>query len=160
MSRLSVNCYKNMTTKTYKANTNVSINVVLASKKNLHISFVPLSDGSSVFTTDNADVQRAIESHYNFGRLFRLKDERRSQKMNEVVSEAVAMTKEEDESPKREDAVDGDVDDGVLRKVQVSDLSDAKDYLAESFGVSRTAMRNAKSILDKAAECGIEFVGI
>lgn len=58
--------------KTYKANTNVSINVVLASKKNLHISFTPLSNGSSTFTTDNEEVMNAIERHYNFGKLFRL----------------------------------------------------------------------------------------
>lgn len=48
--------------KTYKANTNVSINVVLPSKKNLHISFTPLSNGSSLFTTDNEDIMRAIEN--------------------------------------------------------------------------------------------------
>ncbi len=61
-----------MTTKTYKANTNVSINVVFANKKNLHISFVPQSDGSSVFVTSDEAVQKAIENHCKFGRLFRL----------------------------------------------------------------------------------------
>ena len=58
--------------KTYKANTNVSINVVLAHKKNLRISFTPLSNGSSTFTTDDEVVMDAIEHHYNFGKLFRL----------------------------------------------------------------------------------------
>ena len=61
-----------MTIKTYKANTNVSINVVLPSKKNLHITFVPLSDGSSVFTTNDEMLQKSIESHYKFGKLFKL----------------------------------------------------------------------------------------
>ncbi len=61
-----------MTTKTYKANTNVSINVVFANKKNLHISFMPQSDGSSVFVTSDEAVQKAIENHCKFGRLFRL----------------------------------------------------------------------------------------
>ena len=55
--------FKNMITKTYKANTNISINVVLPSKKNLHIAFVPLSNGSSVFTTDNEDIQKSVENH-------------------------------------------------------------------------------------------------
>lgn len=58
--------------KTYKANTAISINVVLASKKNLHIAFVPHSNGTSTYITNNADVQNAIESHYNFNKLFRL----------------------------------------------------------------------------------------
>ena len=61
-----------MITKTYKANTNISINVVLPSKKNLHIAFVPLSNGSSVFTTDNEDIQKSVENHYKFGKLFKL----------------------------------------------------------------------------------------
>lgn len=61
-----------MKTKTYRANTNISINVVLASKKNLHISFLPQSDGSSVFVTSNEEIQKAIERHYKFGSLFRL----------------------------------------------------------------------------------------
>ena len=58
--------------KTYKANTNISINVVLpSSKKNLHIAFAPMSDGSSVFSTENEEIQKGIESHYKFGSLFR-----------------------------------------------------------------------------------------
>ena len=61
-----------MIIKTYIANTNISINVVLPSKKNFHITFTPLSNGSSVFTTDNEILQRSIERHYNFGKLFRL----------------------------------------------------------------------------------------
>ena len=61
-----------MIIKTYKANTNISINVVLPSKKNLHIAFTPLSDGSSVFTTDNEVIQKSIEKHYKFGKLFKL----------------------------------------------------------------------------------------
>ena len=61
-----------MIIKTYKANTNISINVVLPSKKNLHITFTPLSDGSSVFTTDNEVIQKSIEKHYKFGKLFKL----------------------------------------------------------------------------------------
>ena len=58
--------------KIYKANTNISINVVLpSSKKNLHIAFVPMSDGSSVFSTENEEIQKGIERHYKFGSLFR-----------------------------------------------------------------------------------------
>ena len=54
--------------KIYKANTNISINVVLpSSKKNLHIAFVPMSDGSSVFSTDNEEIQKGIERHYKYG---------------------------------------------------------------------------------------------
>lgn len=205
-----------MTIKTYKANTNVSINVVLPSKKNLHISFIPLSDGSSIFTTDNADVQKAIESHYNFGKLFRLTGERRTEKdaiktpklkapapiqeekgadgNKPDIIEAPAQESKESENPvpatedgetvfseedseteaedceattdENEEIVSDeeertpDENESGLRKVKVSDINSAKDYLADTFGISRTAMRSTKSILGKAKENGIEFEGI
>lgn len=134
--------------KTYKANTNVSINVVLPSKKNLHISFTPLTNGSSVFTTDNEDVQKAIESHYRFGTLFRLHSSKgenaQSRTEDAEESDEAGQTSEED----------------VLTKVPVSDLSSAKDYLADKFGISRTSLRSAKAIMEQAAAHGIEFEGI
>lgn len=87
--------------KTYKANTNVSINVVLASKKNLHISFTPLSNGSSTFTTDNEEVMNAIERHYNFGKLFRLhsvQDESKK-KAAKVVEMPAKVAEKAEEKP-------------------------------------------------------------
>lgn len=200
-----------MIIKKYKANTNVSINVVLSSKKNLHISFIPLSDGSSVFQTDNEDIQRAIESHYNFGRLFRLVEtsgvkapakktpaeaaspapapedtkpaETEVHTGEETVQEETTETAEvetatEEAAPEEsgeveesaEVSAEGEVDeesgetaagdDNGLRKVTVSDIAAAKDYLADTLGISRTSMRSTKSILQKAAENGIEFVGL
>lgn len=132
--------------KTYKSNTNVSINVVLSSKKNLHVSFTPLSNGSSVFTTDNEDVQKAIESHYRFGSLFRL-----------YSSEAQnAKGKETEEAGETEETADG----SGLKKVPVTDIASAKDYLADKFGISRTSLRSTKSIMEQAAAHGIEFEGI
>lgn len=132
--------------KTYKSNTNVSINVVLSSKKNLHVSFTPLSNGSSVFTTDNEDVQKAIESHYRFGSLFRLYS---SQAQN-------AKEKETEEAGETEETADG----SGLKKVPVTDIASAKDYLADKFGISRTSLRSTKSIMEQAAAHGIEFEGI
>ena len=81
--------------KTYKANTNVSINVVLPSKKNLHISFIPLSNGSSTFTTDNEEIMNAIECHYNFGKLFRLHSVQGESKKNAAKAVETPAKKEE-----------------------------------------------------------------
>lgn len=209
-----------MIIKKYKANTNVSINIVLPSKKNLHISFIPLSDGSSVFQTDNEDIQRAIESHYNFGRLFRLvgasgaktpakknsvkatspapapvptetkkdpvetevptageavveetvQEETTETAVVETAAEEVApetaveveeteeTSAEEEVAEESEETAAGE--DNGLRKVTVSDIAAAKDYLADTLGISRTSMRSTKAILQKAAENGIEFVGL
>ena len=58
--------------KKYIAKTNVSINVVLATGANRHIAFIALTGGGSVFYTDDPDIQKAMESHYKFGKLFRV----------------------------------------------------------------------------------------
>ena len=177
-----------MTTKTYKANTNVSINVVLASKKNLHITFTPLSDGSSVYSTDNEDIQKAIESHYRFGSLFRLiglsEDKKTSNKAIQSNGKRKStdsnkekkVTKENgkedeesnDENPEEvisetdsDDEVSEESDaDGNMMKIHVTDIASAKDYLADRFGISRTSMRSTKAIIEQAAAHGIEFEGI
>lgn len=132
--------------KIYKAKTNVSINVVLSNKKNLHISFNPLSNGSSTFSTDNEDVMNAIERHYNFGKLFRLDSVIDDTKPSEEVVEKAEI----------KDAAEGT----GLKRVKVSDIASAKDYLADTCGISRTALRSVKAIMEQAAANGIEFYGM
>lgn len=135
-----------MSFKKYKANTNVSINVVLPNKENMHISFIPMSDGSSTYETANDDIQKAIERHYNFGKLFRLAS----------VSDKYIDVEPSDQS---NEPTPGE-EISTQNKVQVTDISDAKDYIADKYGVSRTTLRSTKAILDKATELGIEFVGL
>lgn len=178
-----------MTIKTYKANTNVSINVVLPSKKNLHITFVPLSDGSSVFTTSDEMLQKSIESHYKFGKLFKLYSAQGNSVSRVIANKppkAAPSKKQQVESTGNEEEVNGEdanldsqsqgntevagLDeqpqdntangDLTIRKIKVSDIASAKDYLADTFGISRTSMRSSKAILEQAAAHGIEFEGL
>lgn len=133
--------------KTYKANTHISLNVVLSTKKNMHITFVPLSNGSSTFTTDNEEIINAIEHHYRFGKMFRL--------------ESVVDDSEERSVKSEEEAISAEAtEESDLKQVAVSDLAAAKDYLADKCGVSRTVMRSKSAILEQAKAHGIEFVGI
>nr|DAV37241.1 MAG TPA: hypothetical protein [Caudoviricetes sp.] len=164
------------TTKIYKANTNVSINVVLPSKKNLHITFTPLSNGSSVFSTDNEVLQKAIERHYRFGSLFRLAEKYSVSKkstdkdINNKTNpepQTVEETEKSDgtaelpeKSDETTDEADNDSENNGLTKVHVTDIASAKDYLADKFGISRTSMRSTKSIIEQASANGIEFEGI
>lgn len=129
------------TRKKYRANTDISINVVLSSGKSLHVSFTPQSDGGSVMTTDNEEVQGALERHYRYGSLFRLESEEAE---NAAEAEATAAPPEA----------------AGLERVAVSDIASAKDYLADKFGISRTAMRTTSQIVEQAAAHGIEFEGI
>lgn len=125
--------------KHYKARTAISVNVVLSGKKNMHVAFASQSDGSSVYVTDNEDVQNALERHHKFGKLF---------KLSAVPSKPRAA-----KAATRETAA-------VARKVKASDLSAAKDYLADTFGISRTSLRSRQSIMDAAKAHNVEFEGL
>lgn len=140
--------------KKYNAKTNVSVNIVLTSGANRHVTFSPLSGGGSVFYTEDPEVQKALERHYKFGTLFRIDPAFASET-------AGAMVKKPQVSSKNE--VTGDVveaDSNGLNKVEISDPDAAKTYLADHFGVSRTKLKSLKAIKEVAAANGIEFVGI
>ena len=47
-----------------------------------------------------------------------------------------------------------------LVKIIKGDIASAKDYLADTFGISRTSMRSTKAIMEQAAANGIEFEGL
>lgn len=57
----------------------------------------------------------------------------------------------------QEDAGDNNT---TFRKVKVSDIASAKDYLADTFGISRTSMRSTKAIMEQATANRIEFEGL
>lgn len=127
-------------TKTYKSGSDISINVILSDKKNLHISFTPSSDGTSTYTTKDASVQAAIEKHYRFGKLFRLESVEDERKPKEKPVQAAPVKKNEE--------------------ISVPDLSVAKDILADRFGISRTLLRTKDAIIEHAAAHGVVFTGI
>lgn len=131
--------------KHYKSKTSISINVVLKSKKSMHIAFTAQSDGSSVYTTDNPDVQYALEHHYKYCKLFKLVS---------TESEADIKAKKEAEEAAANEKKD------EIRKVSVSDLAAAKDFLADTFGISRTSLRSEKAIMEAAKAHNIEFEGL
>lgn len=132
--------------KRYKANTHISLNVVLSTKKNMHITFTPLSNGSSLFTTDNEEIIDAIEHHYKFGKMFRL----------DGVEDSGEALESGEQRVESEEASEGE----TLKQVSVSDLAAAKDYLADKCGVSRTVLRSKNAIIEQAKAHQIEFVGL
>jgi hypothetical protein len=125
-------------TKKYIAYSHVAFNVVLPSGKSYHVSFAPLTGGGSMLITSNEDLQKAIEKHYKFGKLFKI-DVNYKDEPEVVVEEAAAV-----EEPK-------------VKVMKMASLDDAKAYLADNFGISRTKLRSKKQIEDAAAANGIEF---
>ena len=127
--------------KQYKASRGLSINVVVGNKTNVHVAFEGRSDGSSYYATEDADLQHAIEHNCHFGHLFVLdsaEDEQVSSPPPEVTPDA----------PSSEQVV------------EVTDIDEAKDYLAEKYGISRTMLRSKSALLSEGESRGITFRGI
>lgn len=132
-----------MAKKKYIAKTDVSVSVLLPSGKSLHVSFASLSNGGSVYYTTSEEVQTALENHYRYGKLFK---EDKSFDENAVPKGKTVMPiTGASEGPK---------------KIKVNDPDEAKGYLSEQFGVSRTKMKSIKAIKDEAMAHNIEFEGL
>lgn len=132
--------------KKYKANSHVSLSVMLKNGKSIHISFKPLTGGGSVFYTADETLQEALESHVKYGKLFK----------TEQVQNAVAPKKVS--APKNEEEPAGQTVVARVVKHEVTCNDDAKDYLVEKFGVSRTKLRSRAQIEEAGAANNVEFV--
>ena len=172
-----------MAKKKYIAKSHISLSVRVSQKTSAHISFSALTGGGSVFYTDDENLQQALEAHHKFGKLFKLDDtfvEKPASKKVAPTSKVAPANEENTDDANSEEAennlpttdVEQDEDTEAqpeeesaeeatgLTKVPVTCLDDAKEYLSEKFGISRTKIRSKKAIEEAAAENGIEFVGI
>lgn len=133
--------------KKYKANSHVSLSVLLDSGKSTHVSFKPLTGGGSVFYTDDEALQKALESHLKYGKLFKL------DQIQKTVAPSKVSVQKKEEQPEEQEAVVARV---VKHEVTCND--DAKDYLVEKFGISRTKLRSRAQIEESGAANNVEFV--
>lgn len=157
--------------KKYLANTAISVSVTLPNGGNTRVSFSALTDGTSVYYTDDKEIQWALEHHYKFGKLFRLVGEdnaadnaptpAKSSKKNTSKSpkkgtakETPAETTDEAEATSEKESQE---EAPELKEVSVTDLDAAKDYLAENFDVVRTKLKTEEIIKETALSYGITF---
>lgn len=133
-------------TKHYISDSHIAINVTLDGGESMHLSFIALSNGGSVFSTDSEELQTAIERHYRFGDLFTLNHIEKPKNTSETANEEYTSVKESE--------------DGNIQKITVNDLGEAKNYLADTLGISRTSLRSLKTILEVAKANNIEFEGL
>ena len=125
--------------KTYKSKSEISINVKVCGA-HVHISFIPHTLGGSSFTTDNPQLQQAIEHHRHFGRRFALA---KTEKVIDMEADTYGNECQETKQP---------------QSVTFVSLNDAKEYCAQTFGVSRTQLRSRAQICEVAAANGINII--
>lgn len=130
----------------YQAGSDLAFSVMVGDER-MRIVFEGKTMGSSVYMTRDPKVQKAIESHYWFKDKFFLAESIDEKKeAAEVKKKAAAKTKKKVSDEKKTHSV--------------TDFEDAKDYLAETFGVSRSKMKTKEDILAIAKEKGVELEGL
>lgn len=130
---------------TYQAGTDLAFSVMVGNER-MRIVFEGKTMGSSVYMTRDPKVQKAIESHYWFNDKFFLEESIDEKKeAAEAKKKAAAKTKKKVDEKKTH---------------IVTDVEDAKEYLAEVFGVSRSKMKTKDDILAIAKEKGVELEGL
>ena len=102
-----------------------------------HITFEPDSSGYAYYSTDDEEEQKAIEAHPLFNKMFVVKDAPASV----VAKKAAAVPVDK-------------------KEVEVTSAADAKQYLVDTFGISRTKIQSTADIKKYAEQNGVVFVGI
>ncbi len=137
-----------MATKKYFSKSHVCIQVYTQDRGFVHVSFNPMTGGGSTYVTKDKSIQDALEQHYRFKSLFYLDTVFEEPQQHTVNGRSKSKTAD-DNSP-----------DDSFQKVPVTCVDDAKDYIADKFGISRSKMRRIESIKAIAAEHNIVFEGI
>ena len=111
------------------------------------IVFDGQTGGTSIYCTRDAKEQKAIESHYWFNdKFFLVESIDEKKEAAEAKKKAAAKAKKKVADEKKTHVV--------------TDVEDAKDYMAETYGVSRSKMKTKEDILAIAKEKGVELEGL
>lgn len=132
--------------KKYQAGTDLSFSVMVGNER-VRVVFEGKTMGCSIYGTRDEKLQKAIESHYWFKDKF-------------FLVEAVDEKKEAAEAKKRAAAKNKKKAAEEKKTHIVTDFEDARDYLAETFGVSRSKLKTKEDILSIAMEKGVELEGL
>lgn len=131
--------------KTYQGYSDLAFNVKVEGGMR-RIVFDAQSRGTSIYSTRDVKEQKAIESHYWYGDKFQLLEAVDEKKQEaEKKKEAAAKVKKAEEEKK---------------VINVDDIGDAKDYLADTFGISRSKMKTVDEVLAVAKENNVVIEGL
>lgn len=124
----------------FVSKTHVAINVVLKNGTNMHVTFMELTGKGSVYYTDSPAVAEALRNHYKYGKLFKEEQEPAKKAATKTAGKTAgeAGNTATAEAPKTENIK------------EFSNNEDAKDYLAERYGISRSKMRTRAAIEEAA----------
>lgn len=103
------------------------------------IAFIPLSSNSSYFETKDETLQKRIETHPWFGDKFVLKE------VEDIKKKDVKNTTDDVKTPK-------------LEERSFSTLADAKEWLANEYGVARSNIKRKEDAVNAGLSLGVKIV--
>ena len=130
----------------YQAGSDLALSVMVGNER-VRVVFEGKTMGCSIYGTRDEKLQKAIESHYWFkDKFFFVEAVDEKKEAAEAKKIAAAKTKKKAAEEKKTHIV--------------TDFEDARDYLAETFGVSRSKLKTKEDILSIAKEKGVELEGL
>lgn len=118
--------------------TSITLNVNGVTRR---ISFENENVNTFFYTTADKDIIKAMDNHPWFDKYF--------------TSIEVNDTPEPEPMPESETPAQD-----ALTEITVASFSDAREYLAEAFGIARTSIRSKSAVEEAAKQHGIVFKGI
>lgn len=131
--------------KTYQGYSDLAFNVQIDGSLR-RVVFDGQSKGTSIFSTRDTKLQNAMEKHCWYKDKF-------------FLVEAFDEKKQEAEAKKKA-AAKATQSEEEKKTYVVEDIADAKDYLAEQFGVSRSKMKTKEDVLAIAKENNVVLEGL
>lgn len=131
--------------KIYRSDSGIAI-TIRCGETTKHINFDTMTMGCSMYISSDEEEQKGIESHAWYGEKF-------------VLAE-VEDSKVEAEKAKVKAKADADkaAEEKELHTRTFSNVADAKEYVADTFGVSRTQLRSKDAIVNVAKVHGITII--
>ena len=135
----------------FVSKTHVAINVVLKNGANVHVTFMELTGKGSVYYTNSPEIAEALRSHYKYGKLFKEEQEPATKPATKVTGTG----QKETDGNMGTTAEGGEQAPKTENVKEFANNEDAKDYLAERYGISRSKMRTRAAIEEAAKGVGI-----
>lgn len=143
---------------TYRSHTILGINISLPMGGHKRIEFTPNAIGTSEYTTEDKDEQDGLSTHHFFNSVFWI--EKQELGAVDTPSEDEAEKGGLEESAPIDGLNQSEVTSHETMTIKVSGLADAREYLADHYGIDKTSLKSKVAILAKARELNINFAGI
>lgn len=131
--------------KTYQAGSVASMSIILPNGKNKFIRFDSLSNGKSMYSTDNKDIMAGIESSRRF-------------KEGGIIITQDTEPKEGEKKETKPAAAPAGKLVTEFKEVRVASWEDAKNYLVDECGINSKKIRTQSQITAAAQANGIHFI--